>query len=613
MRRLLLTFFILHSAFSISARAASASVPPDTKPLPATETCSFPATASAKGGHRYIQVPPAPAPRSGRSPIVSSEATGSTNRESKIENSITITYTGIPYPSLVTHLATATPLPFTYDTAARTLTITLPAALRAKTGNTTIYLQIPSIAAPTPPLPANDTLWTPPDAPNTPIGTARGIHPGRVTWARDLAATPWDGVTGNWWADNTGINQPAVDNMLSRSLRALALMNNEKCGMNNDQTASTPRPPAGAAAPHSTLSILHSTLAAATTDATATDSAAWEAIFRYFNNHRSVGAGDRGYQPNEKLAIKINVNNAYAGYQDADNQIDASMQTIRAMLRQLVHNAGVPETAITVYEATRVIPDRIFLPLHAEFPRVTFADSKGSPENGRAPVHYAKKTLHYSVPDPKVGEDLPTFVLEAAYIINIALVKGHPTTGVSLTAKNHYGTVNVRDHTVYVNASAHPLPAYHPFVDMIGSRQLGEKTLLYMLDGLYALRDVNDAVGENARWHTLFNGEWLASIFLSQDPVAIDSVGLDFLRAEFPLGRGKKPNINESMANADNYLHEAAQANNPPSGTHYAPDGVPLKSLGVHEHWNNAQDKRYTRNLDPQHATGIELYTVPVE
>ena len=36
------------------------------------------------------------------------------------------------------------------------------------------------------------------DTPNVPIGTAKGINPGRVTWVRDIAATPWDGKTGKW-------------------------------------------------------------------------------------------------------------------------------------------------------------------------------------------------------------------------------------------------------------------------------------------------------------------------------------------------------------------------------------------------------------------------------
>ena len=95
--------------------------------------------------------------------------------------------------------------------------------------------------------------------------------------------------------------------------------------------------------------------------------------------------------------------------------------------------------------------------------------------------------------------------------------------------------------------------------------------------------------------------KWSASIFMSQDPVAIDSVGLDFLRAE-----PRATAVNGG--HPDNFLHEAAQIGNPPSGTKYDPeqDGTLLtQSLGVHEHWNNPTDKKYSRNLGMKE--GIEL------
>ena len=58
---------------------------------------------------------------------------------------------------------------------------------------------------------------------------------------------------------------------------------------------------------------------------------------------------------------------------------------------------------------------------------------------------------------------------------------------------------------------------------------------------------------------------------------------------------------------SDMYLSEAAQAGNAPSGTVYDPegDGTPVGSLGVAEHWDNADDKRYSRNLGRD--AGIEL------
>jgi hypothetical protein len=57
-------------------------------------------------------------------------------------------------------------------------------------------------------------------------------------------------------------------------------------------------------------------------------------------------------------------------------------------------------------------------------------------------------------------------------------------------------------------------------------------------------------------------------------------------------------------------LPEAALANDPPSKTFCNPerDGIRCRSLGVFEHWNNASDKKYSRNLGKKH--GIELFPV---
>ena len=99
-----------------------------------------------------------------------------------------------------------------------------------------------------------------------------------------------------------------------------------------------------------------------------------------------------------------------------------------------------------------------------------------------------------------------------------------------------------------------------------------------------------------------FLDHWPASLLLSQDPLAIDSVAFDFLGTEFAV-----------PVNADNYLHEAALARRPPSGVTYDPegDGTGLHSLGVHEHWNNARSKSYTRNLG--RGGGIELLELPCD
>ena len=53
--------------------------------------------------------------------------------------------------------------------------------------------------------------------------------------------------------------------------------------------------------------------------------------------------------------------------------------------------------------------------------------------------------------------------------------KGHNTAGVTLTAKNHYGSINTREHT-FIRTSTSGMGAYSPLVDLIGHPHLGQKT-----------------------------------------------------------------------------------------------------------------------------------------
>jgi hypothetical protein len=139
--------------------------------------------------------------------------------------------------------------------------------------------------------------------------------------------------------------------------------------------------------------------------------------------------------------------------------------------------------------------------------------------------------------------------------------------------------------------------SYHILTDIYASKNIDGKTVLTIIDGLYSGDRWNS---KPVKWSMApFNGNYPCSMFASQDPVALESVGLDFLRSEMPL-----------FKNADRHLHEAALADNPPSGAVYQPDGVQIGSLGVHEHWNNSVDKRYSRNLFPSKGHGIELVNV---
>jgi hypothetical protein len=146
---------------------------------------------------------------------------------------------------------------------------------------------------------------------------------------------------------------------------------------------------------------------------------------------------------------------------------------------------------------------------------------------------------------------------------------------------------------------------YRVQVDLMGHKWLGDKNLFYLMDALYA---GPESVDPPTKWKMApFNNDWTSSLFLSQDPVAIESVGYDFLRSEYTQDT---PYSWVQMQGVDDYLHQAADRAAWPPGIVYDPenDGTPIGSLGVHEHWNNAQDKKYSRNLGT--GTGIELVRV---
>jgi gluconolactonase len=228
---------------------------------------------------------------------------------------------------------------------------------------------------------------------------------------------------------------------------------------------------------------------------------------------------------------------------------------------------------------------------------------------GRTQMKQSSVPFYWSCnPQDCLQDYAPVCYAEADYLINLANLKAHTGSGITLCAKNHYGSL-IRGPTTKDYYPLHPsafskdVGTYRNLVDLMGHKHLGGKTVLYLVDGLYSGIHPKDEAPR--KWSTYpFNGDWASSLLASQDPVAIDSVGFDFLHAEYEDYPRK--------AGVDDYLHEAALANNPPSGTFYDPDHAGnvkrLPSLGVHEHWNNTKDKKYSRNLGT--GEGIELVAV---
>ena len=403
-----------------------------------------------------------------------------------------------------------------------------------------------------------------------PLGVARGIRPGRVVWVHDPEVTDWKGPDdGHWWAGQR-VKQERVDAMMARTV----------CELTGEATVA----------------------------------GAWSRLFRHLN--RARGKGDVGYSAGEQIAIKPNwvgmifgeghVNLDTYAFVSRQDYMNTAPQMILALVSQLA-SVGVAPQNITVCDTLACLVHEYYDLLHGAFSAVRFEDYAGKFE--RLKVKPSQQPLHWSSrPQGKTQDHLPTCFADAQYLINFANLKAHTRGGVTLCAKNHFGSlirspVQQGYYDIHPNCFSKDTGIYRPLVDLIGHPHLGGKTVLYLVDGLFSGVHPRDPVPQRMQ-SSPFKGQWSCSLLASQDPLAIDSVGFDFLSTEWPDFARK--------GGVDDYLHEAALANDPPSGTFYDPDHATatkrLRSLGVHEHWNDPQERKYSRNLGT--GEGIELVSL---
>jgi hypothetical protein len=409
--------------------------------------------------------------------------------------------------------------------------------------------------------------------PNTPIGVGKGVYPGRVVWIHDTNAVNQNctNTTGDYWSQDNNTNQQKVDSMVSKAIRMLT--------------------------------------------GKETDADAWDAIFRNYN--QTHGRGNVGYTASEKIVIKLNLNTGCSGntYTRSDfRTVDTSPQIVDAVLDQLITVAGAAQEDITVGDPGRTIDNLFWNKSHTKYPNVKYLGSG----NGRTSI-VRSTNPELMTSDGQMQNYLPICYVEAAYVINIPVFKQHHRAGISLSSKNYFGTLLPYLSTGDAFPVHYSLPCtqgngtvdnggygkYRIFVDFIGHKDLGGKVVLYLFDALWSSTNYGDPPW---KWRMApFNNHYPASIFASQDPVAIESVGFDFLHTEFYNGN-PSGNAFPQYSGVDDFLHQAADSLNWPSDIKYDPenDGTYLpRSMGVHEHWNNATDMKYTRNLGT--GTGIEL------
>ena len=394
-----------------------------------------------------------------------------------------------------------------------------------------------------------------------PYGHGVGINPGRVSWIHDKKSVTWDG-NGYWWnVDN--FNEDVILEMVNDSIISLT-------GKDN------------------------------ITDA-------WMALFTYFNKEH--GKGEKGYQDGEKIVIKANINGSAVMDDDTSGETDMSYTNpvlLKMLLNSLVENGKVKPENITVYDVSRLFPEyMVNMCTTGILKGINFIDR----DTGKADYD---TSINWSYKFSGKVNYVPTIVTEASYMINLANLKGH-SYGITLTAKNHFGSFINGDAmrppegaNLHQFLTTNKMNTYSPLTDLTANKEYGGKTLLYMLDGIIgAVSEGSSITKDNATWVSKpFDNYYAASLLVSQDPVAIDSVGADILMNE-PTVTNNNSSL-KNNPNVENYLHESGLVNKAPSGTtYYDGFGNKVTNLGVHEHWNNSKERLYSRNLGKDE--GIEL------
>jgi hypothetical protein len=421
-----------------------------------------------------------------------------------------------------------------------------------------------------------------PLGPNVPIGEAKGIIPGRVVWMHNPDATnencvPWEWGDGYFLDKNC--DQELVDEMM---ISAILEVSGEE-----------------------------------------TEEEAWTSVFKYFNSTHDKG--DVGYAAGEKIFIKINAVHAWNTYSDlsimdddAYGNVDTSPQVILAVLRQLVLKAGVAEDAIYIGDPFTNVFKHLYDKLAAEFPGIHYM-SQGDYDNRDKLQFTNSENISFSDRGTVLDVENDQYydcVINADYVLSLPAMKGHRGGGVTFFAKNHFGTNN-KETAAHMHKGLHkgtsdPLRGdykeYRVFVDLMSYKHLGGKTLIYIGDFLWGTSMEHDPP---VKFLTApFNNDYTSSILVSLDPVAIASVALDIYQEEFQVeDKSVYPprNTYVRFSAVDDYMHQAASSDWWPDGISYDPenDGTVIGSLGVHEHWNNATEKEYSRNLGT--GEGIEL------
>ena len=272
-----------------------------------------------------------------------------------------------------------------------------------------------------------------------------------------------------------------------------------------------------------------------------TVNAAWTYLFTHHNSD------NHDYQQGEKIAVKLNLNN---NIHDINTNQVPMIQTIRALLNQLVNQKGVREEDIIIYDTTRDFVSYQRNGILNYFPNVVLSPTNTCLINEKI-----------------LGARISQVIKEANYIINMPLLRTHERAGATLSLKNHLGSVCEPDlfHYDFYNTS----PAQNSLAVLNSHPYIKDKTILIIDDAIYGLKSGGPMGNPDG---SAGIKPYPNSIFMSEDPVAIDSVMIDYLQSigaqivcsskYLPCGNPRTYLSVSSQANLGNYAASCVSGTN---------------------------------------------------
>jgi hypothetical protein len=269
------------------------------------------------------------------------------------------------------------------------------------------------------------------------------------------------------------------------------------------------------------------------------------------------------YKKEDKITVKINLNNASYYESITTNRLDQSVPLINAIVRDLTENFSVPGNNITIADPSRWIHPKVIRD-RCRYKEVIWVDSR----SGNLWDHAETVVFTKDQPVRPDKQGFPEFVnfyianvyTKSDHIINVCLLKNHGC-GITGAMKNHFGAIQPPS-PKYLHAG---LGEKSYIADLCNTDSIRKKVRINICDAIFA--NWHDNVWSPRPWKT-FSEESPNSLFFGRDPVAFDSVLLQHITDE----------VHAQRENAPAWVREAV-------GNHgflqYAMD---YHKLGIHEH-----------------------------